>query len=238
MPPPTRGNPRGFPLSRGVVCGGSSNLFLSPGIQQDVSAQQILTRPPDRAADRAGLGPPADPLSASTAGWIRRARGGDVHAFERLYRAHLPRVYALTLRMTADPDRAEDLTQDAFVRAWDRLPSFRGDSAFGTWLHRLAVNVVLGDLRSRGRWAEETLEDEGSAAPARELRTVPAHAGEAVDLERAVAALPPRARTVLVLHDIEGYRHREIAELLGVTDGTSKAQLFRARRLLREALDS
>lgn len=144
--------------------------------------------------------------------------------------------------MTADPDRAEDLTQDAFVRAWDRLPSFRGDSAFGTWLHRLTVNVVLGDLRSRGRWREEALEEtaEGEApvAPPRELRTAPAHAGEAVDLERAVAALPPRARAVLVLHDIEGYRHREIAELLGVTDGTSKAQLSRARRLLREGLDS
>ena len=181
-------------------------------------------------------------MSASTTGWIRRARGGDVHAFERLYRAHLPRVYGLALRMTADPDRAEDLTQDAFVRAWDRLASFRGDSAFGTWLHRLAVNVVLGDLRSRRRWQEEALEEtrEGGApeAPPRALRTAPARPGETVDLERAVAALPPRARTVLVLHDIEGYRHREIGELLGVTEGTSKAQLSRARRLLREALDS
>jgi len=211
-----------------------------------VSAQQISARLPDRTGDLGGLPPPADPFSASTAGWIRRARDGDVQAFERLYRAHLPRVYALTLRMTADPDRAEDLTQDAFVRAWGRLSSFRGDSAFGTWLHRLAVNVVLGDLRSRGRWQEEALDGaldgapagEARPAPPRALRTGPARAGETVDLERAVAALPPRARAVLVLHDIEGYRHREIAELLGVTEGTSKAQLSRARRLLREALDS
>lgn len=200
--------------------------------------EQITTRPPDRAGDLGGLAPPVNPFSAATAGWIRRARDGDVQAFERLYRAHLPRVYALALRMTADPDRAEDLTQDAFVRAWGRLPSFRGDSAFGTWLHRLAVNVVLGDLRSRGRWQEEALDHEDRPAPPQALRTGPTRAGETVDLERAVAALPPRARAVLVLHDIEGYRHREIAELLGVTEGTSKAQLSRARRLLREALDS
>lgn len=225
------------PTHRGS-CGLSSNLFSSPGIQGVVSAQQISARLPDRTGDLGGLPPPAGPFSASTAGWIRRARDGDVQAFERLYRAHLPRVYALTLRMTADPDRAEDLTQDAFVRAWGRLSSFRGDSAFGTWLHRLAVNVVLGDLRSRGRWQEEALDDDDRPAPPRALRTGPARAGETVDLERAVAALPPRARAVLVLHDIEGYRHREIAELLGVTEGTSKAQLSRARRLLREALDS
>lgn len=198
-----------------------------------MSAQQISIRPPDPAGP-----PPANPISAATAGWVRRARAGDVRAFERLYRAHLPRVYALSLRMTADPDRAEDLTQDAFVRAWDRLSSFRGDSAFGTWLHRLTVNVVLGDLRSRGRWQEETLDDEARPVPPRELRTAPVRVGETVDLERAVSALPTRARAVLVLHDIEGYRHREIAELLGVTEGTSKAQLSRARRLLREALDS
>lgn len=169
---------------------------------------------------------------------MRRAQAGDVQAFERLYRAHVSRIYALALRMTADPDRAEDLTQDAFVRAWDRLSTFRGDSAFGTWLHRLAVRVVLGDRRSRGRHAEEALEEDRLDRPPRELRTAPARSGTTVDLERAVAALPPGARSVLVLHDIEGYRHREIAELLGVTEGTSKAQLFRARRLLREALDS
>lgn len=201
-----------------------------------MSAQQIST-----PLAGSSVPPPADPVSAPSAEWARRARDGDVQAFERLYRAHVARIYALALRMTTDPARAEDLTQDAFVRAWDRLSSFRGDSAFGTWLHRLAVNVVLGDLRARGRWQEEGLEDKEAdpqdpAKDRRELRTPPTRPGEKVDLERAVAELPPRARTVLVLHDIEGYRHREIAELTGVTEGTSKAQLSRARRLLREAL--
>lgn len=213
-----------------------SNPLPAAGIQGNVSAQQISTPLAGQAAP-----PPADPVPASSAEWARRARDGDVQAFERLYRAHVARIYALALRMTTDPDRAEDLTQDAFVRAWDRLSTFRGDSAFGTWLHRLTVNVVLGDLRARGRWQEEGLEDteadrQDPAEDRRELRTPPDRPGDKVDLERAVAELPPRARTVLVLHDIEGYRHREIAELTGVTEGTSKAQLSRARRLLREAL--
>lgn len=203
-----------------------------PGIQDDVSAQSISTSLPEST----GL-PPAPPLSASGGEWVRRAQNGDVQAFESLYRAHVSRVYALALRMTADPHRAEDLTQDAFVRAWDRLSTFRGDSAFGTWLHRLAVRVVLGDLRSRGRWQEETLDEDGPESSHGEPASTFAH-GERIDLERAVAALPPRARAVLVLYDIEGYRHREIAGLLGVTEGTSKTQLFRARRLLREALES
>jgi len=205
-----------------------------PGIQDDVSAQQVST---PLSGTHGSPGPAVPSLNADGGGWVTRARDGDVHAFERLYRAHVSRVYALTLRMTADPDRAEDLTQDAFVRAWDRLSTFRGDSAFGTWLHRLAVHVVLGDLRSRGRWEEEALDEDRLERSPRELHTAPARGGMTVDLERAVAALPPRARSVLVLHDIEGYRHREIAELLGVTEGTSKAQLFRARRLLREALE-
>jgi len=127
---------------------------------------------------------------------------------------------------------AKELTQDAFVRAWEKLGAFRGDAAFGTWLHRLAVNVVLMDRRQAARRREDAIEDEGAAAPAApreqpELR---------MDIETAVRALPPMARQVLVLYDIEGYEHAEIGRTLGIAEGTSKAHLFRARRLLREVL--
>jgi RNA polymerase sigma-70 factor (ECF subfamily) len=163
---------------------------------------------------------------------LARAQAGDESAFERLYREHVGRVYALCLRMLADEPAAHERTQDVFVRAWERLASFRGESAFSTWLHRLAVNEVLMWLRARGRLREDSLsEGEGLTAA---TTTDP---GARLDLERAVAALPPGARRVLVLHDIEGFEHAEIAELLGIAEGTSKAQLFRARRLLREMLE-
>jgi RNA polymerase sigma-70 factor (ECF subfamily) len=163
---------------------------------------------------------------------VRRARQGEVGAFEGLYRLHVGRVFALCRRMTGEAGLAEDLTQEAFVRAWRNLASFRGESAFSTWLHRLTVNVVLGHLRGRGA-RQEGLEVEGwdELAP-----SAPQRPAEAVDLERAIARLPERARTVFVLHDVEGFRHEEIAALAGMAVGTSKAQLHRARRLLREAL--
>ena len=159
----------------------------------------------------------------------RRAQAGDEAAFEALYREHVGRVYAVCLRLTADPVLAREKTQDAFVRAWERLATFRGEAAFSTWLHRLAVNEVLMEHRTRARRREEQVEDD---APARS----PADPGLRLDLEGAIGALPPGARRVLVLHDIEGYEHAEIADLLGIAVGTSKAHLFRARRLLREAL--
>ena len=163
---------------------------------------------------------------------VRRARQGEVGALEGLYRVNVGRVFALCRRMTGDPALAEDLTQEAFVRAWQNLGSFRGSSAFSTWLHRLAVNVVLAHLRGRGGrqdalWVEER-EDVDLSTPPRP--------GEVIDLERAIARLPLRARTVFVLHDVEGFRHDEIAVLAGMAVGTSKAQLSRARRLLKEAL--
>lgn len=165
---------------------------------------------------------------------VGHARRGDVGAFEALYRRHVDRVYGLCLRMVADRARAEDLTQEAFLRAWRKLGSFRGRSAFGTWLHRLAVNVVLGDLRAakRHETKHEPLADEPDepAAPAA------APPETALDLEAAIAALSPRARQVFVLHDVEGYRHREIAELTGISEGTSKAHLHRARGILRKRL--
>jgi RNA polymerase sigma-70 factor (ECF subfamily) len=174
----------------------------------------------------------APPVASDT---VRRAQQGDVGAFEKLYRENVDRVFALCLRMSADSGRAQELTQDVFVRAWEKLGSFEGKSAFSTWLHRLAVNVVLGDRRSDGIRVGKvfTTDDlEAYETPSR-----PPDPGHAVDLERAIATLPPGARAVFVLHDVEGYKHEEIAELHGLAVGTCKAQLHRARRLLREALD-
>jgi RNA polymerase sigma-70 factor, ECF subfamily len=166
---------------------------------------------------------------------VAAARAGDELAFRRLYDAHVGRVYVLCLRLEGNVERAEELTQDVFVRAWDRLATFRGESAFSTWLHRLTVNVVLADRRSAWRRSKHEIAHEAPEelpAPSRE-----APAGLAMDLEQVIAALPAGARTILVLHDVEGYRHEEIASLTGISIGTSKSQLFRARRLLREAFE-
>ena len=164
---------------------------------------------------------------------VRRAVAGDMQAFERLYRDHVGRVHGAILRLVGmDRARAEELTQEAFVRAWQKLSSFRGDSAFSTWLYRLGVNTALMDLR--GRRDEVGVENDVLDAAAG--GDVPFCAGERGDLERAVAALPPRARAVLVLHDVEGWKHEEIAAELGMAVGSSKAQLHRARGLLRRAL--
>ncbi len=164
---------------------------------------------------------------------VRRAAAGDVAAFEQLYRQHVGRLYGTILRLVGrDRARAEELTQEAFVRAWQKLASFRHESAFSTWLHRLGVNTALMDLRARRD--DETTDDAALATAAG--GAVPFCAGERADLERAVAALPPRARAVLVLHDVEGFKHEEIAAELGMAVGSSKAQLHRARGLLRRAL--
>lgn len=178
----------------------------------------------DAATAVAGLSP-ADERAA-----VDRARSGDVAAFERLYRAHAPRVYALCLRLSGSASAADDFAQEAFVRAWRSLPRFRGESAFSTWVHRIAVNVVLGHRRSRAFWTGTESEPPDIAAPS-------VRPGLKMDLEGAIAGLPPGARTVFVLHDVEGYRHEEIASLAGIAVGTSKAHLHRARRLLREALE-
>ena len=165
---------------------------------------------------------------------VRRAQEGDTAAFEQLYRDNVGRVYALCLRLSGDSVKAQELTQDVFVRAWEKLGGFQGKSAFSTWLHRLAVNVVLGDRRSEGvrvHRVYSTDEPEKFDMPARSPDP-----GTAMDLERAIAQLPPGARAVFVLHDVEGYRHEEIATMQGTAVGTCKAQLHRARKLLREAL--
>ena len=144
-------------------------------------------------------------------------------------------MYALCLRLTGDAGAAEERTQDVFVRAWDKLRSFRGESAFSSWLHRLAVNVVMNERRT-------TIRREQRVTPVAAPEVLERGKGEptvglGIDLERAIATLPEGAREVFVLYDIEGYSHAEIGELTGIAEGTSKAQLFRARQLLREKLD-
>lgn len=168
---------------------------------------------------------------------VRRAQERDMRAFECLYRRHIGRVHAICLRMTANASRAEELTQKAFLTVWQKLPLFRGESAFTSWLHRVAVNTVLADLRAEGRRTQRVFGTEDPAAFETAPRSpgVPA-AGIRIDLEQAIALLPPQARAVFVLHDVEGWQHDEIAAELGVATGTSKAQLHRARRLLQEAL--
>lgn len=180
--------------------------------------------------------PDKQELSATENRWVEKARAGDRLAFEKLYRSHCDRIYALCWRMCgADKALAEDLVQEAFVRAWNKLGLFRGDSKFGTWLHRLTVNVVLSDRRIRVKRLQreqEMVDDiERTLVGDRDV-----FAGLRKDLEAAIAGLPERARTVLVLYDIEGYQHNEIAEITGMAVGSSKAQLHRARKLVREVL--
>ena len=166
---------------------------------------------------------------------IERTLKGDMGAFEILYRMHVDRVYAICLRLSASGELAEQLTQDVFVQTWEKLSSFRGEAAFTTWLHRLAVNTVLQAHRKEKRrqeWFVQT-EDPGMVSTAISTPAI----GTKIDLERAIAQLPERARSVFVLHDVEGYRHEEVAEMMNTSIGTSKAQLHRARNLLRKALD-
>lgn len=178
--------------------------------------------------------------SEAEARCLERAQAGEVGAFEELYRRHVGRVYALCLRMCGDASEAEELAQDAFVRAWEKLESFRGRSAFSSWLHRVTVNVVLGRWRQRGRRRDRVVpfDELGGLEEAAEVVEEESSARAAVDLERAIASLPAGARTVFVLFDVEGYSHREIADLTGLAVGTCKAQLHRARQLLRKALES
>ena len=164
---------------------------------------------------------------------VRLAQDGDQAAFHALYQAHVGRVFALCLRLSGDRGEAEEHTQDVFVRAWQRLGSFRGESAFSTWLHRLAVNEVLQARRSAGRRSSRITLTDDDAILNRAGTTPPP---PAIDMEQAIGRLPPGARAVFLLHDVEGYQHDEIARMSGIAEGTSKAQLHRARRLLREAL--
>ena len=164
---------------------------------------------------------------------IRRAQRSDAQAFEALYRAHVDKVYGLCLRMTGNVSEAEDCTQEAFIQAWNKLDRFRGDSAFSTWLHRIAVNAVLGLFRKSKR-EQDRIQAVADTRPA-PLET--GDSGEMRDLVQAVDRLPQGARHVFVLHAVYGYSHDEAATMLGIATGTSKAQLHRARKLLAQQLE-
>jgi RNA polymerase sigma-70 factor (ECF subfamily) len=182
---------------------------------------------PDRADTCPRPGAEADPC-------VARAAAGDVRAFEQLYTTHLPRVHSLVRRMAGGRD-TDELTQDVFVRVWQKLGTFRGDSAFATWLHRLAVNVVIE--RFRVETTRRTRLHDGEEIF--ETLSAPGRSGDlSMDFQAALERLPDGAREIFVLHDVEGYKHQEIADLLGISAGTSKAQLHRARMMLRRHLNA
>ncbi|RPI28807.1 MAG: sigma-70 family RNA polymerase sigma factor [Acidobacteria bacterium] len=172
--------------------------------------------------------------AADISSLVRAAQAGDQEAFEQLYRLHVGRINAICRRMLGDPRWAEDVVQDAFVRAWLMLAGFRHESCFGSWLYRLTVNAVLLELRSTKRRRARVMPCEDiTELDHRQESPAP---DQALDLETAIAGLPEKARLVFVLHEVEGYQHDEIAEMLGTAVGTCKAQLHRARHLLRERL--
>jgi len=180
-------------------------------------------------------------LALSEAEAIERAKQGDAEAFALLYGLHKRRVYSLCLRMTANSAKAEDLTQEAFLQLFRKIGTFRGESAFSTWLHRMVVNVVLMQLRKKSLPIvplEETLENE-EEAPRKELGAQDPCMSGSIDrlrLQRAVEALAPGYQRIFVLHDVEGYEHNEIAAMVGCSIGNSKSQLHKARMKLRESL--
>ncbi len=162
------------------------------------------------------------------------AANGDYQAFERLYRRYLSRVYSLCARLSGEPNSAEKLTEDVFVKTWEELPRLNGESAFAPWLHRLATDVVLNRREDNGRPVR--VGQESSAIEVWDDVAATPHEGERLDLSQAIDLLPAGARRIIVLHDVEGYKHEDIAEILGITAGGSKARLNRARVLLREVM--
>jgi RNA polymerase sigma-70 factor, ECF subfamily len=186
---------------------------------------------------------PAQPVALTEAEAIRLAQAGNAAAFEFLYQLHGRRVYALCLRMVGNPADAEDLMQEAFLQLFRKIGTFRGESAFSTWLHRMTVNVVLMRLRKKSLPTdslEETMEpDAENSGPKRDVGAPDLRLSGAVDrvnLERSIEKLPPGYRTVFVLHDVQGYEHNEIADIMGCSVGNSKSQLHKARTRLRELL--
>jgi len=215
--------------------------------KQGINPQAVQRTDTYAASDqvRPEKGDLTDPRQAqagiSEAEAIEKAKQGDAQAFEVLYNLHKRRVYSLCLRMTANAAEAEDLTQEAFLQLYRKIATFRGESAFSTWLHRLAVNVVLMRLRKKGLSVvplEETTETE-EETPKKDLGAEDAKLAASIDrlqLQRAIERLPPGYRSIFVLHDVEGYEHNEIAEIVGCSIGNSKSQLHKARLKLREFL--
>jgi RNA polymerase sigma-70 factor (ECF subfamily) len=213
---------------------GDSNLLDGPAIESAMMISMTL----DDGWFAHSLPQAAEPAGDSESGLVAAAVGGDSRAFEQLYRANVGRVYGLCVRLVSgDRVKAEQYTQDAFVRAWESLGSFRGGSRFSTWMHRLTVNVVLGDYRLLKRWVSfDDVADEGELPAEPPSEHPQQRLGQRMDLDKALARLPKGARAVLILHDVEGYQHNEIAQLTGIAVGTSKAQLHRARKLMKEYL--
>jgi RNA polymerase sigma-70 factor (ECF subfamily) len=172
-------------------------------------------------------------IAADEQAWILKAQRSDSRAFEALYRLHVDKIYGLCLRMTGNVSEAEDCTQEAFIQAWNKMAKFRGDSAFATWLHRIAVNAVLGRIRKSKREQDRIQ----AVSDVQQTRFETGDTGELRDLAEAVDRLPERARHVFVLNAVYGYSHEEAAGMLGIAAGTSKAQLHRARRLLAQQLE-
>jgi RNA polymerase sigma-70 factor (ECF subfamily) len=210
--------------------------FRAGAASTGASMRALALATPVSGAGEAVPGPDAERRAEERA-LVGRAQNGDLRAFEVLYRQHVRRVFGLCWRLASDDAGAEELVQETFVRAWSNLASYRGEAPFASWLYRLALNLALNERRSRRRAPFLTLApDELGNVAGPTTRTSGPDLG--VDLERALRALPPRARAVIVLHDIEGHKHEDIASLMGMEPGTSKSQLHRARRLLREALST
>jgi RNA polymerase sigma-70 factor (ECF subfamily) len=179
--------------------------------------------------------PAAAPQLMSDFTDVALAAEGDYQAFERLYRRYIIRIYSLCTRLSGSRAEGEELTREVFLRAWQRLPEFRGEIAYATWLHRLAIDVVLNARAVGGSAAAGIQEGDLPSERGDDIAGTPDDA-ERLDLGQAIDTLPEGARTMFVLHDVEGYKHEEIAEIFGITVGRSKAQLRRARLLVRETL--
>lgn len=223
-------------LNPGTLGAGNNELFIAAkGVRMNVG--QSL---PKSVSQHMRRNPPI-PGEAEA---IEAAQAGDTKSFEFLYALHKRRVYSLCLRMLSNVAEAEDLTQEAFLQLYRKIGTFRGDSAFSTWLHRLAVNVVLMHLRKKGLpqvSLEETLEPAQEDGPRRDIGARDLSLAGSIDritLERAVENLPPGYRLVFVLHDVEGFEHNEIAGMLDCSIGNSKSQLHKARMKLRDLLHS
>lgn len=210
-------------------------------IATPVAGSDEVSAPPVKNSSPAPTGPQTPP-SASEADALARAQAGDHYAFAQLYSLHKRRIYSLCLRMVGNVAEAEDLTQEAFLQLHRKIATFRGDSAFSTWLHRLAINVVLMHLRKKGLSVislDEAMEPTPEEGPGRSFGAPDLSLTGSIDrlaLERAISDLPAGYRLIFVLHDIEGYEHNEIAAMLDCSIGNSKSQLHKARLKLRDAM--
>jgi RNA polymerase sigma-70 factor, ECF subfamily len=213
-----------------------------PEVENPTSTAAPDGEPNESAAAETSAAPAVPPVPGSEADVLQRAQAGDHYAFAHLYSLHKRRIYSLCLRMVGNVAEAEDLTQEAFLQLHRKIATFRGDSAFSTWLHRLAINVVLMHLRKKGLSVislDEAMEPTPEEGPGRSFGAPDLSLTGSIDrlaLERAISDLPAGYRLIFVLHDIEGYEHNEIAAMLDCSIGNSKSQLHKARLKLRDAM--